>query len=50
MWIVYIAIGVAIGWLIPQPQLTWQDGSPLGTKVGLLKWVWLWVRDKAGMN
>lgn len=50
MWIVWIAVGVAIGWFIPQPTLTWQDGSFTPQKVGLLKWVWLWLRDKAGMN
>ena len=50
MWLLWIAIGIAIGWLIPQPQLTWQDGSFDHKRVGLLKWVWLWVRDKAGMN
>ena len=49
MFVLYIAIGVAVGWLIPQPQLTHYDGvTP--TKVGLLKWIWLWIRDKAGMN
>lgn len=47
MWIVWIVIGIAIGWLIPQPQLQWAD-EPV--KVGLLKWVWLWTRDKFGMN
>jgi hypothetical protein len=50
MTIVWIAIGVAIGWVIPQPTLTWPDGTSSGQKVGLLAWVWLWVRDKAGMN
>jgi hypothetical protein len=45
-----ILIGVAAGWLIPQPTLTWDDGTRDGQKVGLLKWGWLWVRDKAGMN
>lgn len=47
MWIIYLAIGVAIGWLIPQPQLTWEGQT---AKVGLLRWIWLWTRDKVGMN
>ena len=47
MALIYIAIGVAIGWVIPQPTLTW---SGTGERVGLLKWSWLWVRDKFGMN
>lgn len=47
MWIIYIIVGVTIGWLIPQPQLQWGDDIQ---KVGVLTWVWRWVRDKAGMN
>lgn len=49
MWVLWIMIGVAVGWLIPQPQLTWYTGV-MPQKVGLLKYLWLWVRDKAGMN
>lgn len=47
MWIIWLAIGCAMGWIIPQPTLKWKD-SP--DRVGLLKWVWLHIRDAAGMN
>lgn len=47
MWIIWITIGVAIGWLIPQPKLRWSGN---GQEYGLLAWTWMWIRDKAGMN
>lgn len=47
MWIVWLVVGVAIGWLIPQPIVTW---SGTGERVGLLRWSWLRIRDIFGMN
>lgn len=48
MWIVWLAVGTVIGWLIPQPQVTW---APTGEKMGLIKWVTRKVKqDVIGMN
>jgi hypothetical protein len=45
MFIVWIAVGVAIGWLIPQPTLTYKR---TGERVGLLRWLWLSARFQVG--
>lgn len=47
MTIIWLAVGVAIGWVIPQPTLVW---SGTGERVGVLRWSWLKVRDLFGMN
>jgi hypothetical protein len=47
MWIVWLAIGVAIGWLIPQPVVTWPG---TGERLGVLAWSWRWIRNKLGVN